>query len=689
MTSDLEQLVLAEFDFNDQDACSLEALSFKPAEAKPQWAGNADADGEELVEEPHYTNAYFDLEVRVEPAKDTDAALKVVGELLDKLQACARTQGGLPLEWTPNNSTRTYTWYATLGELTELPITVDGELAGWFIDSPVLKVKLTCRPFGYREERTVLESVGSGAEPLQVAYVGEIESDVPAEAELLVTDAATQDRRYLVWGRDLVTGEEGNPASLLVAKDFETEGFTGSVTTRSGAYSEEKVVRGTAISQATTLCSSGVIADVGSFRMLGRFYSASSDARVRLVYRSGDGPLIPLDWKELPVAEGLCQVDLGEVTFAEAKLGEQRSEYRIEIKSTGANCTVDFNYAEHIPTGRGYGVARGIGNPDPTTLHAYDEFEQAEGSLSGKELGLGGKWSGAGDAVDFKVIAAEDLIKRELVEDSPEWKGRYAIAGSTAYAAAQVSATLVMSSTKTLDTLSMKHLRGGLFLRYQDTENWVMATISGSYELKTIYGVASAHPESSFQLLVFKSVAGTVTCIGTPVVVTAPVSAILPTTVLTFTALANGVWWATATGSYGTKSVSGQDSDLATGGALAEGKPGIYAEGSLASKWNCVATFDSFSTLGIDPAGVVCYSGRRALARYSGFTRQDSSGTYYGPASLYRGANFFLDPAGSSGRVNRLVAGMRRNDVVEEEDANVTDKQSLKVVARERFLTPR
>lgn len=69
--------------------------------------------------------------------------------------------------------------------------------------------------------------------------------------------------------------------------------------------------------------------------------------------------------------------------------------------------------------------------------------------------------------------------------------------------------------------------------------------------------------------------------------------------------------------------------------------------------------------------------------------REDVAGKFLSAVPVYRGSDLYLDPAGSAGLINRLVVKMRRNDTVVEPDLNVTDKQSLEVLARERFIAPR
>lgn len=658
---------------------NLEVLDFTPAAKRPEFADNAGADGELLVREAHYTNSSFEIQVRVSPQANMDTALTKLGELRDAIQACERIEGGVPLEWKPAGATTTYTYYAIVGEETGLPIVVEGDDAGYFLNAPVLRFKLTCRPFGYTVERTVKAATESGAEPLQVVYVGGIKGDVPAEGRLVLTDKATQDRRYVAIGRDVVE-TEAEPDILLTAAELVVTGFSGSSTTRAGGFPNEfgvgKVKRATAVTEATTMCGTGVISNVGSYRVLARIYTDSEDARIRLSYRVGDGALLPAappHFLEPPVVSNFAQLDLGEITLEEVTLGTQKSELRIEVKTAGQPAEIDLNYLMLIPTSKGYGVGRGLAASAPTKLLAYDTFLQAEGALAGKTLPLGGTWAGAGDVDDFTVIAASGVARRTAVSDSGLGNGRYAIAGLEEPTTAKASVHYLVQDPEQKEAGGAS--RRGVFLRYTATTNWLMASV----ELLLM----------GHYLKVRKCVAGVETSIG-KILLPSPLGDGSAKTVVSLEATAEGAWraWAHAPGATAAPLLSGHESVLATGGALAKGRGGFYD--SYIAAGARTREFDDFSLLAGDLANRVCYSGKEAELRHDGFLREDSTGTYYGTTSLYRGADLYLEPAGGSGRINRVVVAMRRNDVETELDTPIpTDKHSLTVLARERFLAPR
>jgi hypothetical protein len=324
----------------------------------------------------------------------------------------------------------------------------------------------------------------------------------------------------------------------------------------------------------------------------------------------------------------------------------------------------------------------GKANNNPTKLLAYDTFLQSEGALSGKALPLGGNWSGAGDSGDFTVIAAEDLARRTETSDADLNTGRYAVAGSEEPTSSKVSVKVHWASAA--DSAAGIY-RAGAFLRYSveggEPKNWLMAYFTNH--------VFSPPKTSSVVLCVAKRVAGTVTVLGEVTVIPKQGGPELDHTIA-LSASADGTWqaWAYAAGATAqpTPLLTGQDSALATGGTLAKGKGGFYD--AYTSATARTRTYDNFTLLAAEPAEVVLYAGKTAEIRSEGYFRQDESGDYYGELPQ-RGADIYLEPEGDSGAINRIVIAARRNDIEVEADDHVTDKISVEVRVKERFLAPR
>jgi hypothetical protein len=226
--------------------------------------------------------------------------------------------------------------------------------------------------------------------------------------------------------------------------------------------------------------------------------------------------------------------------------------------------------------------------------------------------------------------------------------------------------------------------RHGVFLRYTNVENWLMAV--------AVSGLVPGGSAFQTALMVLKRVGG-----GAPVVL-GEALCLFPEVGATekariqLMAEASGNWQAwcyPASVVEPSPMLSGNHPDLAEGSgkSVAKGKIGIYDVETSGTERN--RDYDDFVASELTPAGVVCYSSRTAEWRSDGFLRQDSSGTYYGTPTVYRGGNLYLPHAGPDVALSRLVIAMRRGDIDLETDANVTDKHAAEVKVRERFLVPR
>lgn len=662
MTVDLEKIVLNGISFNDQVKLSMESMVFMPAQAKAKFAENPNSDGVVLVEEPQYTPAYFEMAIRVINAKNTDEALVVIGEVMDALTECARTEEGSDVEWTPNEASTTYTAYALLGELLELPITMTGELAGWFVEFPVLKIKLTCRPFLFTEERVVLVAV-ENAESFQVAYVKGIEGDVPAEARMIFRDKATQKRRYLEWGQDIVESES-NPALQIKATAMTLTGYVGALAARTGSLSTS-AVKAQLVSKPQVICSTGRIANIGSYRLKLRVESTVEGAMVRAAYRVGEGPLTPLPWKEIPFAINWYEIDLREMFLYEVESGEQVTEILIEGKSAATN-TIYVDTLDLFPTRR-YAVARGPTNLDPPDILAgQDNFEQIAGTtLAGLVAPIGGTWAEFGHAGTFNIDLTNNYITRSSVSDE-ENKGRVGVLGAAEPTDIVVSCEVLVPGDPAGGLANY-----GIVARYKS-----VATPGGIYASFNAY----TGSEANSWTIATGSNFGSRIKEGH----------------FTFTEHVYGQWnrlklVCKANGDYqfwfnDYLVGSGNDPRFATGGELAKGKFGIF---DLHVQPGANTRYYRNFSAWVPTIGGVCNSGKALEIRPDTAVKEDPTSKFWSPVDPYRGSDLFLDPAGPDGLINRIAVKARRTDIREEPDNNLTDKQSLEILARERFIAPR
>jgi len=469
----------------------------------------------------------------------------------------------------------------------------------------------------------------------------------------------------------------GNTDLLLDSENLVTSGLGGTQTTRTGAYTggtvANHVVRGTLTTTPVAICGTGSLGHVGTFRVRARVYAAptsdasADDFKVRLSWREGDGPLRSNSYASPVVVNGWSEVDLGIVHIPEATLGTQRWAGQIEAYSEDAGDILDVDFVDFLPAGEGYGKARA---PDvivtPTSFSARDEFDQTAGALTGKALPLGGTWAGAGDTDDFSVETTGKTAQRTAVSDAEP--GRFAIAGTTNFTDLDVQIDFKFSA------YSGASLSGGLLARYTDTSNYLVA-----YLLPAVTGGSG----STIRFGVTKTVAGTTTVLGS-------VNTGLPTQVDTFYSLrlvvyADGTWrlWGNERGGTAALVLSGSDSALATGGALATGNLGFFDK--LTTAGAVTRNYDNFvAFVPAEPA--VIFSGQSAEIRHDSAIREDSTGTYWGPVPSYRGAHFFLPPAGDEDRATRIAAKLRRNDIDVAADDQIADSLTVQVAITPRFL---
>ena len=149
-----------------------------------------------MVRDPLFENRVIDLQVDVWTAS-RNAGQAAVGALVDKLEEADRNRGGIPLVWTPANSSASLTFYVLTGEVTSYPIDV---ASGYFSTPPVLRVglSLTCKPHGYYPE--VAGPTATASTPIVSLAVPAVPGDDSAEGRLVVTDTASQTRDFVAWG---------------------------------------------------------------------------------------------------------------------------------------------------------------------------------------------------------------------------------------------------------------------------------------------------------------------------------------------------------------------------------------------------------------------------------------------------------------------------------------------------------
>src|SRR3990172_1611868 len=94
---------------------NVEGLRMVPPGKRQEWASGADADGASLVRDPLHENREIEVRLRIGQQSTMDTALAKVAAIIDKVEKADRTEGGIPLVWTPADSTKSFTFYVLSG----------------------------------------------------------------------------------------------------------------------------------------------------------------------------------------------------------------------------------------------------------------------------------------------------------------------------------------------------------------------------------------------------------------------------------------------------------------------------------------------------------------------------------------------------------------------------------------------
>lgn len=655
---------------NEAGAYVTEAVDLTPPKKKPEWAQGADSDGSRLIRTPLYENRVVTATVRVTRPTMNEALAKV-GELVDQLQEAEKNPGGIPLEWTPANSTKKITLYVLTGEVTGIPIVMEGADAGYFAASIKVNISMTCKPFGYgaEVEAAAAKSIETGLSVVTLT-VPTVEGDIPAEGRLVVKDTAAIGRRFVEWGLE---NRYYNAATSLIldSEDMTPEGGAQSTALNSlGAYKRAGATKGTIattlITEPTICCSTGNLGHVGTYRIKARVYSElnvgslAQNIHLRLSWQDGSGPFRANQWQTPNLVGSFVEVDLGTVSITPAQAGTQKWSGRIEAYSS-AGAAVDVLHVDYIvliPVLEGYGKARGVTATEPGTASAFDNFTTGtlSGSLNGRLAAIGGAWATSGATTDWAVTKEE--VSRSTTTDS---EARYGVIGSSL----ANSAIFIQGRFCNLGAYF------GAVLRWTNKENlaFVLCQAAGGGEpLRVVLGVKVAgintylnETSIALSLNAIEQYPFSISAVASP-----------DGQISTQGQLAGAPF-----------SLAGSHPSLVTGGALASGKGGIHdqAKGGIGTQPR------RFTSVHVAKLGAVpyCVAPSRVMeARSDGTLAQDSTGTYDGPVPQYRGARFFVPQDGSANRTSRILVKADRNDLEEADQTTIGDAFTAAV-----FVTPR
>jgi hypothetical protein len=493
------------------------------------------------------------------------------------------------------------------------------------------------------------------------------------------------DRWHVIWGLRQRHWDPSADARL----EYEAEGRTGlngaavAAGTAPVSGSGNNVMR----SAALTTSYAGVVSTqataggnhlrhVGDYRVFARVFvptSATGMVKVALDWAEGDFRRHTQNTEVTPPVKGAWSlIDLGQVHLTRVLAGTQRWEGRVLAKSTVAGDTIDVDCLILIPVSEGSGQISGVQQFEvPTAFLARDEFDQTAGALTGKTAPVGGAWATAGSATTLAVEVGGHTAQRTLLGDTL-WTGGYGISGAAAMTNTVVQTDTLITQTGTGFVVPALQ---GVIARYIDTNNWLMALITNPFS-----GPGSA------AVTVYKRVTGTVTALGT----FAGSGLIPPTLVprnitirLYVDTAGRFIVWQGASASALSVVLQGQDAVLATGGALASGKPGIYDEySSSGGGLGFTRNYDNFFAFAATPDAAI-FAGRQLEIRHDRAQRQDSTGALWNQLSRYEGDYIRIPPAGREGRTTEIIVKACRNDPATGPDSGIDD------ISAQLFYTPR
>lgn len=540
---------------------------------------------------------------------------------------------------------------------------------------PDVVVTLDCLPDFYGDEITLdsITATGHCNTVLQLAGTNAtIQGDYPARTRVVLADTSGQDQLGVMAA---VRSRHYDVASTAAAF-YEAEALTpvspAAIATVAGASggASNNVVEHSSLPSAiwTPVLSTGQLTHVGSYRVWARIFCANFDLpQIRFVWWVGGSAHAQVTVNDIVTLPGVGQffvVDLGEVRLDAPPSGSYAWEGAIQalVSNQGDNLSIDCLYLQAVDEGASRASVSIDGEQNGSAFQALDQFLQTPTgtALTGLNADVGGAWSGAGDADDFTILTGNILTRLPSGADSAT-VGRFATIGS-ARAGTVVQCDIWVAGTSNISWL-------GVLARYVNTTNWLQGVVLNN----------GPGP----QLLVRKMVAGTPTTLAALNLTADQFAAQGWYTIRLLVDAGGRYWiWYGARDSNLVLSLEGQDVDLATGGTLASGKPGIYDEQQAAVTAN---HFDNFQVW-LPSTDAAIFGSRHAELRTDQNIREEAGGTLYAPMAPPIGDLMRLPPSGLEGRPVELLVKPTRGDFESHPDTAL-DGFTAQVIYRPCYLS--
>lgn len=657
-------------------------LGFPEPAVKAQYATSFDVEGSVPADDHQYENREITIPLRVTSAS-ASALATAIGDLRAKQAKINRERGTLKVT-APSGAVRVYDLVEAHGA---------EELHNAFVHSHRTEGQLAfkARPFG-RGTPSAYSAVSETTLPCLVTTFADVGGDVDALGELLIEDLSGVDQ-WKFW-----IGLDEHDAASTAGLFYEAEALTplGSSALAAGATgasgTSNNVVRNTALVPtwqailSTEHAVDGHLTHVepDGFRVLGRLYRPTGntgEVSVRLEWAVGDftrRTLNAITTYDADDREGVFTLaDFGTVYLPEPLRGDARWEGRLLARSTVVGDEIDVDCLFLIPARVYAEIEARLQFETPSDFEARDEFDHTTGNLSDKTAPVGGAWDGFGDAADFTMDTARAVAQRVINADANVWDGRYAVlAGTSAMTATAVQAD---AESVTAPPAGSQELEMGVLARYTDDDNHLRAVIGP--RLVPIPGGS----EVAWAAAVKKRVLATDTTLAAvklgPLSQAPGISWSLRLLVMPSGRFA---LWAFTGAVAGEPILVGEDSQLATGGALASGKVGLY-DANISVSVNPTRRYDNFLTF-VPAAVAACFANQSLEYRHDGAIREDSGGTIWSPITV-DGRHLRIPPAGPEDRTSRLIVKGTRNDPATMSDPAIDDLRATLTVTP-RYLGP-
>jgi hypothetical protein len=527
-------------------------------------------------------------------------------------------------------------------------------------------------PYGRGETQTrTLRS--QTTDPVLVFEETLVPGSVRALGELEITDTGATARRGFVGAVEIpdydATAETAalyyqaeNMTPLGVATKVEVAGAVGASKNTIQAPAESQWA-----AMASTKLGSGLhLTHVGTFRIFARVKVAGNSwlqSNYEFKLQWGQGDLIERvtnDVASIPSRSvgGFYIVDLGLVRIRPARVGLQRWEGQIIQRLTGPGgsepgVSVNLDDIRIVPV-KDAAVRVRAPRPAlvaPTSFTGRDPFKQTAGALVGKTAEQGGVWA-AGTGTGFETTGS--AVKRF----------------SSGLAIAVLPPVMTVTAVRASLLNMYSEMWAGIVVRFVDANNYIAFTrVSGTFAryeiLKRVGGVESVLAQSSVpvasavDLGVLIDASGFVTAYTT----------------------ANG-------GEFGAPMLSAYDPVLATGGALASGKGGLYESRSSLPEVGENRLWDNYSSWAPTEPLLIA-SGRRLRWRHDGVVREDAGGGELWSPVGYQGDPLLVPPSTKEKRRLRVIAFPSRGDLQEVADEGASDDFTAQLALTSRHLSVR